>query len=349
MDNNRSKPSQRPEGKPDGTSLVTRTANPGLSTKHPLRVQQTQQGSGTTKLGPPSFTSGGKAAKSTLTSANTHTLGGGAAKVAPPHTKRRSVGGRGETGKPEEPRPSTSTAPSTGSVPPQGGTKPEGAILDTDRALGQPGTRSAGEVAALKRFDEAWTLVDRRQTKGKPGKSAGRAGGTGSSQPGSEPKPQDMSRRQRQRQRKCASEAGPKRAITTHAEEPKTKGSVKFAKGAAGGQGNQVPAKRARLDESQSPRGGPKKPRLADGTHVPYSAAVQSDLLVAVTTVTGEHLTAQTAYEVQVLLQERLLKDLIEATDDEPVKPVFQGKPIYADGALKLWCENHEPWGTSHV
>lgn len=366
MDKHRSQTPQGPEGKPDGTLLVAGTAKAGPSTKQPSRVQPTQQGSGTTKVGPPSSTSGGKAAKSTLTSANTHRHGGGAAKAAPPHTKRQSVGGRGETGKPEEPRPSTSTAFFTGSVPPQGGAKPKGAILDVARAPGQPGTRTAEEVAALQRFDEAWTLVDRRRAKGKPGKSAGGASGAGSSQPGGEPEPKRKSKRQRQRQKKRAMEAeAAKRAATAQADEPKSKGSVKFAKGAASGQGNQAasrtqrgktkakgkagggstsqaPAKRARLDDTQSPRGDPKKPKLVDGTQVPYAEAVRSDLLVAVTTVTGEPLTAQAAEEIQVLLQERLLKDAIDATNDEPVNPVFQGKPTYANGALKLWCEDHD-------
>lgn len=100
MDEHRSQIPQGPEGKADGTLLVAGTAKAGPSTKQPSRVQPTQQGSGTTKVEPPSSTSGGKAAKSILTSANTHTHGGGAAKVVPPHTKRKSVGGRGETGKP---------------------------------------------------------------------------------------------------------------------------------------------------------------------------------------------------------------------------------------------------------
>lgn len=198
MENSRSqKTPQGPEGKPDGTLLVGGTARAGPSTKQPTRAQQTQRGSGATKVVPPFFTSGGKAAKTTLISANTHMQEGGAAKAAPPHTKRKSVGGHGRTGKPVEPRPSTSTAtPKTGPVPPQGSAKPEmEAAPPVVRVTGQPGTRTAEEAAALERFDEAWTLVDRRRAKGKPGTSTGSASGVGTSQSWSEPAPKRKSKR----------------------------------------------------------------------------------------------------------------------------------------------------------
>lgn len=183
-------------------------------------------------------------------------------------------------------------------MPPQEGAKPKGAILDVAGAPGQPGTRTTEEVAALQRFDEAWTLADRQRAKGKLGKSAGGASGAGSSQSGGEPKPKRKSKKQRQRQKKRALEA--------------------------------EAAKRA---------------ELVDGTNVSYAEAMRSGLLVAVTTATGEPFTAQAAEEVKVHLQERLLKDCIDATNEEPVNPVFQGKPTYANGALKLWCGNHDTVG----
>lgn len=172
-------------------------------------------------------------------------------------------------------------------MPPQGGAKPKGAILDVARAPGQPGTRTIEEVAALQRFDKAWTLADRRGDGG--------ACGAGSSQSGGEPKPKRKSKKQRQRQKQRALEA--------------------------------EAAKRA---------------ELVDGTHVSYAEAMRSGLLVAVTTATAEPLTAQAAEEVKVHLQERLVKDCIDATNEEPV---FQGKPTYANGALKLWCGNHDTVG----
>lgn len=111
---------------------------------------------------------------------------------------------------------------------------------------------------------------------------------------------------------------------------------------AGGGSTTQATAKRAHHDDTQSPRGDHKKLKLADGTQVPYAEAVRSDLLVAVTTANGGPLTAGAAEEIQALLQERLLKDAIEASTDMPVNPVFRGKPTYANGALKLWCEDHD-------
>lgn len=360
MDTQRSQTPKGPKGKPDGTSLVAGTAKANPTAKKPSRAKHNttpQESSTTGTVGLPPFTSGGKAAKSTLTSASTHTHGGGAATVAPPHTKRSPVVGRGETGKPEEPRLSSWTAHSAGPVP----TLKEGATLDAARATGQPATRTA-EEAALRRFDEAWTLVDRRRAKGNRGKSEGSARVTGMPQSGGKPKPKRKSKKQRQQKKKRALAEAAKRDSATQAGEPQAEGSIKHAKGAAGGQGNRAAGRNQRgkmqarggakgagtsaagakrnLDDSQSPRKPiPKRLRLVDGAYVPYADAVRSDLLVAVITMTGDPLTAQAAEEVQALLQGRLVKDVTGGADDEPK---FQGKPTYADGALKLWCENHD-------
>ncbi|XP_073967071.1 uncharacterized protein [Choristoneura fumiferana] len=277
-----------------------------------------------------------------------------------------------KAGKPAGPKPTTSTASDhTGPAPPQGGAKPKaGATPDVSAATGQPEASGSttGGAADLKHFDEAWTLVDHRRGKGKSGKAVGSASGAGTSQAGSGPAPKRKSKKQRQRQkeRAKAAKAAKREATALAKKNPKIKGNVKFAKGAAGSQGNQVAgrgqrnetqgqskagakgptqatAKRNRHDDTQSPRGGSKKPRLEEGAEASYAEAVRSELLVAVTAATGEPLTAQASAEIQARLQEQLLEQAVQETGiDWSGDPQFRGKPILANGALKLWCEDHE-------
>lgn len=388
MDESRSETPQGPEGQLEGTLQVVGTAKAGPSTQQPARagsaraepIQHTQQRGGAAKVELPLFSRGAKAAMSTVASANKHIHGGGA--KAPPHTKLpKSVGGRSTAGKPAGQKAPTSTGGAkTGTVPPQGGAKPKaGASPNIPKATGQPATHglTAGDAAALERFDAAWTLVEPRRNRGKPNKSAGSAGGAGTSQTaGSDPAPpKRKSKKQRQRQKERANAAkAAKRAAAAQTNEPKPKGSVKFAKGKAGGRGNQATsenqsgkttvqgiagaggtnqarAKRVRLDDSQSPKVLPKKQRLEDGSQIPYAEAVRSDLMVAVTTVTGSPLTAQASQELQELLQARLLEEALKMTANTSVEPGFRGKPIFTNGVLKLWCDDHSTlvWLTETV
>ncbi|CAH2087827.1 unnamed protein product [Euphydryas editha] len=98
-------------------------------------------------------------------------------------------------------------------------------------------------------------------------------------------------------------------------------------------------SKRARLDETVSPRGEHKRPKLL---HRPqptsYADATKTDPLVAVTSATTGQICAASVQLIQEKLQEKILADMTAARDEEG--PLFLGKPVYDGGVLKLWCSN---------
>jgi hypothetical protein len=103
--------------------------------------------------------------------------------------------------------------------------------------------------------------------------------------------------------------------------------------------------KRARLDETISPRGDHKKAKTdAQGTkrtHPTYAAAAATDLTVAITSERTGRLTQQDAMEVEKKIGDAIFQEAIEIDlDTEAEAPAFAGKPSLVDGYLKLWYQN---------
>ncbi|XP_050666960.1 uncharacterized protein LOC126966736 [Leptidea sinapis] len=104
--------------------------------------------------------------------------------------------------------------------------------------------------------------------------------------------------------------------------------------------------KRARLDETLSPRGEPKKPRLtpAQDTRSPtYAEATSADkpkAKLVITSATG-YITKETA-----VIVEKHLDDAFIATARRQIMtvegPIFMRRPTSYDGSLRLYCENQE-------
>ncbi|CAH2108834.1 unnamed protein product [Euphydryas editha] len=100
-----------------------------------------------------------------------------------------------------------------------------------------------------------------------------------------------------------------------------------------------VSSKRARLDETVSPRGEHKRPKLLNRPQpTSYADAAKTDPLVAVTSATTGHICAASVQLIQGKLEEKLLAAMTAAKGEEG--PVFLGKPVYDGGVLKLWCSN---------
>lgn len=104
----------------------------------------------------------------------------------------------------------------------------------------------------------------------------------------------------------------------------------------------QAPAKRARLDETISPRGPPKRQRLEPTVENAraYSDAVKADLLVAITGETTGFLNQKQGEEVQRFLEETLMELVTQPDAEKGHLPGFWGKPSLAGGALRLWCDD---------
>ncbi|XP_061726241.1 uncharacterized protein LOC133531861 [Cydia pomonella] len=111
-------------------------------------------------------------------------------------------------------------------------------------------------------------------------------------------------------------------------------------------------AKRARLDETISPRGDHKKQRTdaTSGNREPpssYAAAAASDLTVAITNNRTGRLTQQDAAEVEKKIGDAIFQAAIETDLDTAAEaPAFSGRPSFVDGYLKLWCQdaNTKAW-----
>ncbi|XP_063623018.1 uncharacterized protein LOC134795116, partial [Cydia splendana] len=111
-------------------------------------------------------------------------------------------------------------------------------------------------------------------------------------------------------------------------------------------------AKRARLDETISPRGDHKKHRTdaSSGTSEPpssYAAAAAADLTVAITNDRTGRLTQQDAAEVEKKIEDAIYQVAIETDIDTVAEaPAFSERPSFVDGYLKLWCQeaNTKTW-----
>ncbi|XP_063547685.1 uncharacterized protein LOC134755137 [Cydia strobilella] len=104
-------------------------------------------------------------------------------------------------------------------------------------------------------------------------------------------------------------------------------------------------AKRARLDETISPRGDYKKRRTdAMGNEIQpssYAAAAATDLTVAITNDRTGRLTQQDAETVQRKIGDAIFQAAIETDLDTVAEaPAFSGRPSFVDGYLKLWCQD---------
>lgn len=100
------------------------------------------------------------------------------------------------------------------------------------------------------------------------------------------------------------------------------------------------PSKRQRLDDTVSPRGEYKKVRLDTGRPAPasYADIVQNKLCVAITRADDQPIIEEQANRIKKFLSTMILAATRDPSAD--FYPSFRGKPIIAEGVLKLWCED---------
>ncbi|KAJ8729871.1 hypothetical protein PYW07_016909 [Mythimna separata] len=103
----------------------------------------------------------------------------------------------------------------------------------------------------------------------------------------------------------------------------------------------QAVAKRA-LNETISPRGERKRPRLDKSRREAsrsYAQAAGDSLSVAVTCDRTGTISQEVADQVLAAITSRIISEACSAKKGTP-GPMFDGKPRYAGGVLKLWCNN---------
>ncbi|RVE44760.1 hypothetical protein evm_010559 [Chilo suppressalis] len=109
-------------------------------------------------------------------------------------------------------------------------------------------------------------------------------------------------------------------------------------------------AKRARLDETVSPRGESKRPKTTATETAPksYAAAAASSALIrcAVTSKTG-FISRPTAEQIEEKLEEAFLQAAMSTERPACMREglAFSGKPLYADGCLRFTCTNTATFG----
>ncbi|KAJ0171079.1 hypothetical protein K1T71_013278 [Dendrolimus kikuchii] len=102
--------------------------------------------------------------------------------------------------------------------------------------------------------------------------------------------------------------------------------------------------KRARLDETVSPRGESKKPKLSPAMvpkPISYAEAASKDVPKAELVITSStsFISQATAAEIEKLLTERIITSAkTQAPTSEA--PRFMRRPTYVDGSLRLYCDN---------
>lgn len=136
--------------------------------------------------------------------------------------------------------------------------------------------------------------------------------------------------------------AGPPVAGRTVPKGSRAQGKFKAPKGGSS-LGARPSTKRARLDETFSPRGEQKRQRTGSHGETPridYAEAVKADLLVAITSATAEHLSPQQSEEIQHQMQNLLIKEAMQPGNSQSEGPQFRGKPVLTNGSLRLWCED---------
>ncbi|XP_047037706.1 uncharacterized protein LOC124645366 [Helicoverpa zea] len=104
----------------------------------------------------------------------------------------------------------------------------------------------------------------------------------------------------------------------------------------------QTAAKRA-LNETLSPRGKRKRqcldPSKRATPRVSYAQATKESLCIAVTCGHTGILTKDVADTILTGIQKTILKEAWSPNNKQP-GPAFNGKPVYTEGVLKLWCSN---------
>lgn len=113
--------------------------------------------------------------------------------------------------------------------------------------------------------------------------------------------------------------------------------------GAAGGSGVPASTKRARLDDTQSPRGDSKRAKTdaRPKRAVSYADASKSHLRVAVITVPPRDFSGEQAEQLRESIDDAILQCVL--TPQSPgalTPPSFRGRPFLLDGVLAMWCED---------
>lgn len=104
---------------------------------------------------------------------------------------------------------------------------------------------------------------------------------------------------------------------------------------------DQAAAKRA-LNETSSPRGERKRPRLDKSKRVAnrsYAQAISSDLDVAVTCGRTGLISKEVSNLVLATLQQKIIAEASSPTQGSPA-PTFRARPVFSGGVLRLWCGN---------
>lgn len=105
------------------------------------------------------------------------------------------------------------------------------------------------------------------------------------------------------------------------------------------GKNERAAAKRARLEDSNSPRVEPKKQCTeARRAGVTYAQKVKSDQYIAVTDVATGHISQDLSTLILNEIDDKILREAL--ADPSKENPKFGGKPRYEDGHLKLFVED---------
>lgn len=289
-----------------------------------------------------------------------------------PGGKPKGTGAGSLKGKPNKatstPRKS-SVSTETRSVPASQPNTPRQSSVTTEtrRLLAQPHVRPnqpvKGEVAApadtaqpVDRLEAGWTLRD----KSRPGTSQPQTAPTTSNRRTRPSKRQRRQARLRELKEQNAGLPAPSSKPVAPTPQPSTSRGTggastagtarpKYKKGQkergplpdkAGGEAKPaVPSKRPRLNETNSPRGEYKRPKLLNRPPpTSFADAAKTNPLVAVTSATTGNICASSVQPLQKALEEKLMAAMLAAKGEEG--PAFLGKPVFDEGVLKLWCSN---------
>ncbi|KAL0811048.1 hypothetical protein ABMA28_010328 [Loxostege sticticalis] len=117
---------------------------------------------------------------------------------------------------------------------------------------------------------------------------------------------------------------------------------VEEQSGAGGGPDERTSSKRARLDDTRSPRGEAKRPKTDTRQRqtVSYADASQSHLRVAVITVPPRDLSQEQADQLRETINDSILQAVLFPPSPSAQAPSFRGRPFLMDGVLAMWCED---------
>ena len=112
--------------------------------------------------------------------------------------------------------------------------------------------------------------------------------------------------------------------------------------GTGNGSDERASVKRARLDETQSPRGEAKRAKTdaKPKRTVRYADASQSHLRVAVITVPPKDLSQGQADQLRETIDDSILQAVLSPPSPSAQAPSFRGRPFLMDGVLAMWCED---------